>query len=179
MPWAARLGLMTEVDLAVLKLALAQIAQSPLPLAINISAASLCSINFREQAIAHLLNSPQQAKFLWLEFPEVCMLRHLDELRAFATRLRNLGCRIGLEHVGLEFTQFGNLQAMGLNYLKIDSAIIRDIHNNMSSQSFVQSLSTLGHSLGIEMIAEGVISEEERQTLIKIGLDGFTGPQIV
>ena len=179
MPWAARLGLMTEVDLAVLKLALAQIAQSPMPLAINISAASLCSINFREQAITHLLNSPQQAKFLWLEFPEVCMLRHLDELRAFATRLRNLGCRIGLEHVGLEFTQFGNLQAMGLNYLKIDSAIIRDIHNNMSSQSFVQSLSTLGHSLGIEMIAEGVISEEERQTLIKIGLDGFTGPQIV
>ncbi|WP_323816548.1 EAL domain-containing protein [Cellvibrio sp. NN19] len=179
MPWAARLGLMTEVDLTVLKLALAQTAQSPAPLAINISAASLCSINFREQAISLLLNAPQHAKHLWLEFPEVCMLRHLDELRAFTSRLRGTGCRIGLEHVGLEFTQFGNLQAMGLHYLKIDSAIIRDIHTNISSQTFVQSLSTLGHSLGIDMIAEGVISEEERQALIKIGLDGFTGPYIV
>jgi EAL domain-containing protein (putative c-di-GMP-specific phosphodiesterase class I) len=78
----------------------------------------------------------------------------------------------------LEFTQFGNLQDMGLAYLKIDSAIIRDIHTNSSNQNFVQSLCTLGHSLGIEMIAEGVMNEDEQKTLIKIGVDGLTGPRI-
>jgi EAL domain-containing protein (putative c-di-GMP-specific phosphodiesterase class I) len=67
---------------------------------------------------------------------------------------------------------------MGLGYLKIDSAIIRDIHNNLSSQTFVQSLCTLGHSLGIVMIAEGVLSDAEQQTLMKIGVDGLTGPNI-
>lgn len=178
MPWAVRLGLMPDVDLAVLKLALTQLGRAPGPLAINISAAALCSANFREQVLALLLNEPHQAKHLWLEFPEICMLRHLEELRAFSTRLRSVGCKIGLEHVGLEFTQFGNLQAMGLGYLKIDSAIIRDIHNNASSQTFVQSLCTLGHSLGIVMIAEGVLNDAEQQTLNKIGVDGLTGPQI-
>ena len=83
-----------------------------------------------------------------------------------------------MEHVGLEFTQFGDLQAMGLGYLKIDSAITRDIHLNTSSQTFVQSLCTLGHSLGIVMIAEGVINDAEQQSLSRVGLDGFTGSHI-
>ena len=177
-PWAVRLGLMPEVDLAVVKLALLQLGRAPGPLAINISAAALCSVNFREQIIALLIDQPQSTKHLWLEFTEVCVLRHLEELRAFSARLRSLGCRVGLEHVGLEFTQFGNLQDMGLNYLKIDSAIIRAIHDNTGSQNFVQSLCTLGHSLGIVMIAEGVTFEAEQQTLLKIGVDGLTGPQI-
>ncbi|HSC69135.1 MAG TPA: EAL domain-containing protein [Cellvibrio sp.] len=178
MPWAARLGLMSDVDLAVIKLALTQLGRTPGPLAINLSAAALCNAHFREQAIALLSAAPQLAKYLWMEFPEVCVLRHLEELRAFSARLRGLGCQVGLEHVGLEFTQFGNLQDMGLGYLKIDSAIIRDIHTNTHSQTFVQSLCTLGHSLGITMIAEGVINEAEQEALIKIGVDGLTGPQI-
>jgi len=178
MPWAARLGLMPDVDLAVLKLALIQLKRTPGPLAINISAAALCSTIFREQAVALLQGEAQTAQHLWLEFPEICVLRHLEELRAFTARLRRLGCRVGLEHVGLEFTRFGNLQDMGLGYLKIDSAIIRDIHTNTSSQTFVQSLCTLGHSLGIVMIAEGVLNDAEQQMLIKIGVDGLTGPHI-
>lgn len=178
MPWAVRLGLMPDIDLAVVRLALAQLDLAPGPLAVNISAAALCSASFRERALALLHNEPERAKSLWLEFPEICMLRHLEELRAFSTQLRNSGCRIGLEHAGLEFTQFGNLQAMGLGYLKIDSAIIRDIHHNTSSQTFVQSLCTLGHSLGITMIAEGVLNDAEQQALIKIGVDGLTGPLI-
>jgi diguanylate cyclase (GGDEF)-like protein len=177
-PWAVRLGLMPDVDLAVLKLALTQLKRTPGPLAINISAASLCSIGFREQVTTLLQGEPQIAQHFWLEFPEVCVLRHLEELRAFSARLRSLGCRVGLEHVGLEFTRFGNLQDMGLSYLKIDSAIIRDIHTNSSSQTFVQSLCSLGHSLGIVMIAEGVLDHEEQQMLIKIGVDGLTGPHI-
>lgn len=179
MPWAVRLGLMPDVDLAVIKLALTQLKDTPGPLAINLSAASLCNAHFREQVITLLLNEPQNTKHLWLEFPEISVLRHLEELRAFATRLRVLGCKIGIEHAGLEFTQFGNLQDMGLGYLKIDSAIIRNIHTNANNQTFVQSLCTLGHSLGIEMIAEGVINEDEGQTLIKIGVDGLTGPHII
>lgn len=179
MPWAVRLGLMPNIDIAVLKLALEELKSRPAPVSINVSAASLCNLSFREQAAALIANHPASAPLLWVEFPEICVLRHLDELRVFATRLRSLGCRVGLEHVGLEFTQFGNLQDMGLAYLKIDSAIVRDIQHNSSSQSFVQSLCTLGHSLGIEMIAEGVINNEEQQTLMKIGIDGFTGPFVV
>lgn len=178
MPWAVRLGLMADVDLAVLKIALKQLPSQPEDLAINISALSLCNAHFREQAIALISEHLPDAKRLWLEFPEICMLRHLEELRAFTIRLRALGCKIGLEHAGLEFTQFGKLQDMGLHYLKLDAAISRSIDQNTSSQSFVQSLCTLAHSLGIHIIAEGVSNEEEQITLLKIGMDGLTGPHI-
>lgn len=178
MPWAVRLGLMADVDLAMLKLALKQMQTHSHELAVNISAFSLCSAYFREQVIALLDEHLPYAKRLWLEFPEVCVLRHLDELRAFTIRLRALGCKVGLEHVGLEFTQFGKLQDMGLHYLKLDGAISRAIDQNISSQSFVQSLCALAHSLGIQIIAEGVSTEEEQITLLKIGMDGLTGPCI-
>lgn len=177
-PWAVRLGIMADIDLAVLKLALKQAKSLQQDLAVNISALSLCNAHFREQAIALLNEQPVEAKKLWLEFPEVCVLRHLEELRAFVVRLRALGCKVGLEHVGLEFTQFGKLQDMGLHYLKLDAAITRSINSNSSSQSFVQSLCTLAHSLGIQIIAEGVSSDDEQVVLLKVGMDGLTGTHI-
>lgn len=175
MPWAVRLGVMASIDIAVLSLAIKHMKNLQQDLAINISALALCDAHFREQAIALLEAHPQEAKRLWLEFPEICVLRHLEELRAFIIRLRSLGCKAGLEHVGLEFTQFGNLQDMGLHYLKLDGAITRAINTNSSSQSFVQSLCTLAHSLGIQIIAEGVSTDEEQVVLLKIGMDGLTG----
>lgn len=177
-PWAVRLGIMPDIDMAVIKLAIKQTMSLQQDLAVNISALSLCNTHFRENVIALLTEHPLEAKKLWLEFPEVCVLRHLEELRAFVARLRALGCKVGLEHVGLEFTQFGKLQDMGLHYLKLDAAITRSINSNASSQSFVQSLCTLAHSLGIQIIAEGVSNDDEQIVLLKIGMDGLTGTYI-
>jgi EAL domain-containing protein (putative c-di-GMP-specific phosphodiesterase class I) len=80
--------------------------------------------------------------------------------------------------VGLEFTRFDQLQEMGLAFLKIDSAIIRNIDSHLSNQAFVQSLCVLGHSIGLTMIAEGVQTDEEQHALFNLGIDAVTGPQV-
>ncbi len=178
-PWAVRLGIMSNIDLAVLRLALTQLSKaSPLtqPMAINVSSAALCSASFREQALELIAQHPTMARHLWLEFSESCILRHPEELRIFTTQLRKFGCLIGLEHVGLEFTRFDQLQEMGLAFLKIDSAIIRHIDTTNSNQAFVQSLCMLGHSIGLIMIAEGVQSDAEQHILFGLGIDAVTGP---
>ncbi|OZY84595.1 hypothetical protein CBP51_15575 [Cellvibrio mixtus] len=177
-PWAVRLGVMSNIDLAVLRMALTQLANMAQPMAINVSAAALCSASFREQALELIAMHPGRTQQLWLEFPETCVVRHAEELRIFTTQLRRLGCSVGLEHVGLEFTQFDKLQEMGLAFLKIDSAIIRDIDTQPNNQIFVQSLCTLGHSIGLLMIAEGVQTTAERDVLFTLGMDGVTGPHI-
>ena len=177
-PWAVRLGIMSNIDLAVLRMALTQLANMAQPMAINVSAAALCSASFREQALELIAAHPGRTSQLWLEFPETCVVRHAEELRIFTTQLRQLGCSVGLEHVGLEFTQFDKLQEMGLAFLKIDSAIIRDIDTQPNNQTFVQSLCTLGHSIGLLMIAEGVQTTTERDMLFTLGMDGVTGPHI-
>lgn len=177
-PWAARLGMMPTIDIEVIKTALHQLSFLSTPLAVNISADALCSAQFREQAIHVLQSEPKKARDLWLEFPESCALRHTAEFRSFSHALRQLGCHVGLEHVGHEFTRIKELQDMGLNYLKVDSAVIRDIDSNPDNQSFLQGLCKIGHSLGIMMIAEGVNTDAEKHALAKLGIDAVTGPGV-
>lgn len=177
MPWAARLGMMPAIDLEVIRMALTD-QNADKSLAINISADSLCSANFREHALALLNQSLSRASQLWLEFPESCALRHMAELRSFTNSLRTLGCRIGLEHVGLEFTKIRELQDIGLHYLKIDCAIINEIETNVGNQGFLSGLCKIGNSLGMLMIAEGVKSTAEKDKLIQLGIDAVTGPGI-
>lgn len=178
MPWASRLGLLPQIDLAVVQHALKQLTQVPQPLAINISADALCNAGFRERSLKLLQKHLELTSKLWIDFPETCALRHMEELKAFCGQLRALGCQPGLEHVGLEFTHFEQLQDLGLSHLKIDGALVRDIHQHPGNQQFIQGLCRIGHSLGIQMIAEGVNNATEKQILEKLGLDGFTGPGI-
>lgn len=177
-PWASRLGLLPQIDASVVQHALMQIKENPMALAINLSADSLCNAGFRERTLQLLQQYKDQASALWIDFPETCALRHMEELKAFSGQLRALGCQPGLEHVGLEFTHFEQLQDLGLSHLKIDSALIRDIHQHPGNQQFLQGLCRIGHSLGILMIAEGVTNQQEIQILEKLGLDSFTGPAI-
>lgn len=177
MPWAARLGIMPSIDLEVIKAAITS-SNRTTAIAINISADSLCNATFREQAISLLNHSLDKAKYLWIEFPESCALRHMAELRSFTNSLRAIGCHVGLEHVGLEFTKIRELQDIGLHYLKIDGAIIRDIDSNNGNQQFLSGLCKIGHSLGMLMIAEGVNSKAEKEKLEQLDIDGFTGPGV-
>jgi diguanylate cyclase (GGDEF)-like protein len=177
MPWAARLGMMPAIDLEVIKAALNN-SDKKSAIAINISADSLCSATFREQAITLLNHSLAKTKYVWVEFPESCALRHMAELRSFTNALRAIGCHVGLEHVGLEFTKIRELQDIGLQYLKIDGAIIRDIDTNPGNQQFLSGLCKIGHSLGMLIIAEGVNSKAEKEKLVQLDIDGFTGPGV-
>lgn len=177
-PWASRLNLLAVIDLAVVKLALNNLSRSATPLAINVSASLLSNSSSRDELLDILGQARDRTNYLWIEFPETSILRYPNEFRSLVKELRKLGCKVGLKHAGLEFIRFEQLQDIGMHYLKIDSAIIRQIDQSPNNRTFVQSLCQLGHSLGIIMIAEGVTTENEKSTLIKIGADAFTGPLI-
>ncbi len=176
--WAKRLGALPNIDWLVINQALKNIQQSGEPYAVNVSESSLCDADFRTKVRTLLQQCPSICHQLWLEFPESCAIRHLPQLKSFSAELRQLGCKVGLEHVGLEFTRIRELEGIGLDYLKVDSAIIRDCHTNQANHSFIQSLCAIGHSLGAIMIAEGVISDVEQKTLSELNLDACTGPAI-
>ncbi len=177
-PRASRLGMMPSIDYQVVKLALQQLEKVSAPLAVNISSEALCDPLFSNQVIALLEEHAHKATDLWLEFPEAAALRHPQELRNLCHALREMGCKVGLEHIGAEFAKIAELQDIGLHYLKIDSPVIRAIDTNPGNQSFVQGLCKIGHSLGMLMIAEGVMTVAEELTLTQLGVDAMTGPSI-
>ena len=67
---------------------------------------------------------------------------------------------------------------LGLDYLKVDAALIRGIDTDAGNQSVLRSLCVLAHSIGVRVIAEGVSSDAERLVLPALGIDGMTGPGV-
>jgi EAL domain-containing protein (putative c-di-GMP-specific phosphodiesterase class I)/GGDEF domain-containing protein len=178
MPWAARLGLMPRLDGMVAKVALQEISRRDEALGINVSAEALCDPEFLAGLFRQLQQSPELAPRLWIEVPEAGAFRHLAEFRALCLAVKPLGTKVGLEHVGHQFSRIGDLHELGLDYIKIDAAFIRDIQANPDSQAFLRGLCMIAHSIGLMTIAEGVQSQEELEILPGLGMDGMTGPGI-
>jgi diguanylate cyclase (GGDEF)-like protein len=179
MPWSSRLGLTERIDEAVFEHSLIWMEENDGPLCINVSPQSVCDPMLTSRYYQALKHHPPVAKKLWIDIPEFVAYRHAREFRVFCEALKSLGCKIGLEHVGNQICHIGELYDVGLDYLKIDSAIIRDIDQNPGNQTFLRGLCTISHTMGMMTIAEGVLSQREVGCLQELGFDGMTGPAIV
>jgi EAL domain-containing protein (putative c-di-GMP-specific phosphodiesterase class I) len=111
-----------------------------------------------------------------VDVQESAALRHPVEFRILCAALKVLGCKIGLKHAGQDFARFADLHDLGLDYIKLSAAFIRGIDGNPGNQAVVRGACTLAHSIGLKVIAEGVIHDGEKSTLADLGLDGMTGP---
>jgi EAL domain-containing protein (putative c-di-GMP-specific phosphodiesterase class I)/GGDEF domain-containing protein len=178
MCWAARLGLMPRLDGKVAARALEEIGRRDQDLGINISAESLCDQHFQAALLEMLRRKPEAAARLWLEIPEAGAFRHLKEFRALCLAVKPLGVKVGLEHVGHQFSRIGDLHDLGLDYIKIDASFIRDIDTHPGRQAFLRGVCMIAHSIGLTTIAEGVRQPAEAEILPHLGLDGMTGPAI-
>ena len=181
LPVAERLQLTSHLDLAAVRLGLAELAAQPdlAGLAINLSASSLAQASFRPALAVLLAAQPQAARRLWLELPESGALRHLQDLRMLCRELKSAGCRVGLEHYGHHFSQVGQLHDLGLDYLKIDASFVRGVADNVGNAAFLKGLAAIAHSIGLQVIAEGVANPADLAALGDLGFDGATGPGIV
>lgn len=178
MPWVARLGMQGALDLAVARAAVQEVTTSGTELGINIAAVSLCDAGFRDALHGLLVQHPAAARRLWLDLPEAAALHHAADFRALCVLLRPLGCRLGIEHVGPRFGRLRDLHELGLDYLKIDTSIIRGIEHDPGNQNFLRGLCLIAHSIGLMTIAEGVASTAEQTSLTSLGLDAQTGPAV-
>lgn len=180
LPIAERLNITPRLDLAAITLGLEQLSETPsLPgLAINLSASSLQDPEFRRELRSLLQSQHVAAHRLWLEVAEAGAFKHFDTFRSFCSDLAGSGCRIGLEHFGRQFSQIGLLHDMGLDYLKVDASFIRGIEGNSGNQVFLKGLSSIAHSIGMTVYAEGVASKQELAALCDLGFDGATGPAV-
>ena len=177
-PWITRFEMEPALDLAVVKKALANLEHDLKPVGINLSAASITNTQFVNELRTLLVAQPLLANQLCFEVPATLNTHAIGSLRGLCTALRPLGCRFGIEHVGAEFTKLADLHDVGLSYLKMDSSLIHQLHASSEQQTIVRGMATLCHSLGIQVIGEGVADEEEIACLFRVGVDGATGPGI-
>lgn len=178
MPMASRLSMTTELDLAAARLALDRIAAGAAAVAVNLSGESILSASFRSSLQALIASQRELAPRLWLEVSEIGAFQHFTEFHAFCDAMRPLGCRLGIEHFGRQFSEIGRLHHIGLDYLKVDGSFIRAINTQPGNQAFLKGLCGIAHNIGLTVIAEGVQTAEELATLPDLGFDGATGPAV-
>lgn len=178
LPWARRFNLLSQMDLALIDYIIAQEHAHPQPIALNVSIETIKDMEQRDMLVT-MLKASDCADHLWLELPENAVLDNLNYFVEFCELVKPLGCKVGLDKAGSGFGKISRLQEVGLDYIKIDAVLIQNIcRKDQETESFVRGACTLGHSIGLELIAEGLQDISELKHLESIGLDGATGPGV-
>ena len=90
-------------------------------------------------------------------------------------RLKELGVGISIDDFGTGYTSLAYLARLPITQLKIDRSFVIDMNRNADDAAIVRSIITLGHDLGLEVVAEGVETEEARDQLARLGCDTIQG----
>ena len=174
LPWIERLGWSARFDLAMLEATLDDLVANRRPLALSLSGSTLRDpVQWR--TILDLLDSlPELAPLLTLEIDE-SQLPAPDELQRLSHSLLECGYRMGLQHFGGRFSQIGNLTQLGLAYLKIDGAYIRNIDEQTDKRLFIDAIFRATHSIDLPLIAEMVETSGELVAITELGVFGAMG----
>jgi EAL domain-containing protein (putative c-di-GMP-specific phosphodiesterase class I)/GGDEF domain-containing protein len=176
--WATQLNLIDAIDQLVLENAVGMLSQNQTPICLNVSESAMRSSEYLRKILDLVNHSDINPKLLSFEVSEIAAFNHLAEFKTFCLQVRSFGCQVGVEHMNLRIGRLGELHDLGLNYIKFDSSLVRNIHINERNQTLLRGLCLVTHSMGIMTIAEGVQQEAEKAVLFEIGLDAITGPSV-
>ncbi|MET0268540.1 MAG: EAL domain-containing protein [Duganella sp.] len=182
-PVAEDSGLIIELGAWVLDNACRQLAdwEDSLPalvVSINVSARQLLDPGFVgmvEQALANNRLAPQR---LELELTERVLIGDGEQVRGVLAHLRELGVSISLDDFGTGYSSLSYLTHFQINTLKIDRAFVTDMVDNTRSRALVATIIAMGHSLGLQLVAEGVETADQAQTLQAMGCHYLQGYHI-
>ncbi len=176
LPLALRSRLTDDIDARAVELALAEIGRDGQSRCVNLSTASLLDSTFAARLRKLLSAAPRQAQRLCLEVPEMAAVEHFSQLHELARQLRREGAQVGLEHAGERLSRIDRLFDAGLDYVKLDAAVVQGVAGDPIRASHLKSLVAMLHGLSMKAYAEGVTEAEDADELWKLGIDGLTGP---
>jgi diguanylate cyclase (GGDEF)-like protein len=145
-------------------------------IAVNVSAIQLVNKDFREMVENALRSYRLPPQKLELEITETALMNNIDQAKAQIESLRQLGVRFAIDDFGTGYSSLSQLRILPVDCLKIDRSFIRDLEPAGSGCStLVQGILTLAHSLQLEVVAEGVETEEQLNLLRSLGCDIYQG----
>jgi diguanylate cyclase (GGDEF)-like protein len=175
-PLAEQSGLMPQLGEFVLRRALSEAMRWPnLTVAVNLSPlqirdpriVDLVATIMRENGIAPSRIVLEVTESVLIDDPQATLQR-LEALRA-------LGVNVALDDFGTGYSSLSYLQKFPFNQLKIDRAFVASLGTTGNAGAIIQSIVTLGHALGMKVLAEGVETDEQRVLLRLAGCDEMQG----
>ena len=172
---AEQTGLIHEIGLWTLERAcrdwkkLRELVDYEMPfISVNLSPAQLGNEMLVEEVKTIIANHKMNAKELKLELTETVMVDHPENAQRIMRRLIDLGCSLALDDYGAGHSGLRHLQRYPLDTLKIDGAFVEPMLASAQSLEIVRSSVALGHSLGMNVIAESVETDGVKKKLLEM-----------
>lgn len=177
-PVAEETGLIVPIGEWVLNEACAHVRQwqidSPshraLSLSVNLSARQVAQPDLLNRIKEALENSKLNPHCLKLEITESVVMENAEAAAQMFKQLRSLGVQLSIDDFGTGYSSLSYLHRFPLNYLKIDRSFVMRLTTD-NDNAIVRTISTLARNLGMEVIAEGIETEEQFQQLKMLGCE--------
>ncbi len=144
-------------------------------LAINVSARQFRDPLFESQVAQAIERHGIMPSGLKLELTESMVLNDLDSVVARMQALRRSGLSFALDDFGTGYSSLSYLRQLPLDQLKIDQSFVRDLASGKQGSAILKAIIDMGTSLQLQIIAEGVETEEQKQFLTESGCSLFQG----
>jgi EAL domain-containing protein (putative c-di-GMP-specific phosphodiesterase class I) len=181
-PLAEQTGLILPLGQRVLHLACEQLARwnrepatQAWTVAVNVSAQEFRHTEFVPQVLQALYTTGADPGRLKLELTESLLLTDVEESIVKMQVLRNLGVGFSLDDFGTGYSSLAYLKRLPLDQLKIDQSFVRDVLTDPNDAAIACTIVALAHSLGLDVVAEGVETEGQHDFLLRNGCQQFQG----
>ena len=149
---------------------LASPSHRSLSLSVNLSARQVAQPDLLERIKEALENSKLSPHCLKLEITETVVMENAEAAALMFKQLRSLGVQLSIDDFGTGYSSLSYLHRFPLNYLKIDRSFVTHLTTD-NDNAIVRTISTLARNLGMEVIAEGIETEEQYQQLRMLGCE--------
>lgn len=146
-----------------------------LPISVNISVKQFLQADFVTQVQSLIKRYTINPKRLKLEITESLLLENMIDSITKMNALKEIGVQFSLDDFGTGYSSLQYLKQLPLNQLKIDQSFIRDLANDNNDKTIVRTIIAMAHNMNLNVIAEGVETEDQRQILIDFGCTSYQG----
>jgi diguanylate cyclase (GGDEF)-like protein/PAS domain S-box-containing protein len=176
-PLAEESGLIGPLGQWVLRSACAEAAKWPsrFRVAVNLSPIQFKNLNLVKGILGALAGSGLPASRLELEITESVLLEADSRTLAILHELHSLGIRIVMDDFGTGFSSLNYLRSFPFDKIKIDQTFVRDMSKSSDSVAIIKCIIDLGRALHIDVVAEGVETEEQLELLMAEGCTEMQG----
>jgi diguanylate cyclase (GGDEF)-like protein/PAS domain S-box-containing protein len=179
---AEQSGLILPLGSWVLETACAQLvawSQRPetekLSISVNVSVRQFCHPEFVDQVMALIKRTGIQASRLKLELTESLLAVDIDVTIAKMGMLKDAGVTLSIDDFGTGYSALSSLKKLPLDQLKICRTFVKDVLTNPNDAAIARTIIGLAQSLGLELMAEGVETQAQRDFLMRHGCDSYQG----
>jgi EAL domain-containing protein (putative c-di-GMP-specific phosphodiesterase class I) len=180
-PIAEECGLIVPLGSWVLREAISRCAEfnlgrsEPLRISVNVSALQIQRPNFANEVSQTLQKAGLPSKQLMVELTESALMQNPEQGSYAMEQLQQMGIGIAMDDFGTGHSSLNHVSVLPISLIKIDRFFVRNCAKRKTDSSILAAIVTMGHALGLKVLAEGVETKEQARILRDHGCDEVQG----